>query len=279
MPAGPGSRPRQAGEKSDNRFGLVAAAILTAGLAAAIVFKGDFRQAQPAVPARQEAVQADAETPPVKAPPPLPSPERLPSEMPTDGTPESPVETITPAPNTHLNALPFFSSEDEQVVPKTSALQPYNTSPQPAQRTVSAGNILPAAGRLIPRLQPVAGGQAAPVNGPAGYSKGLAAAAAPGPCASCKGAVSGTKTNSSLQGGTSYVQHEVATTYGGVCDGKYLYDYTNLTSNKTIGMEVRTSGGESWTFTLKPGQKTSIKSSTEFTSGSYENIRLSEVMN
>ena len=113
----------------------------------------------------------------------------------------------------------------------------------------------------------------------AGFSNGPAAAAAPGPCVSCKGAVAGTKTNSGLQSGTSYVQHEIATTYGGVCDGKYVYDYTNLTSNKTIGMEVRTSGGESWTFTLKPGQKTSIKSSTEFTGGNYQNIRLSEVMN
>lgn len=272
MPAGPGSRPRQAGEKSANRFGLVAAAILTAGLAAAIVFRGDFRQAQQAAPAQQEAVQTATQTPLAKAPPPLPSPARFPAELPTDGTPGSPVEIVTPAPSSHLNALPFFSSEDEQVVPRTADLQPYNTSPQPAQRTVSAGNVLPAAGRLTPRLQPVTAGQG-------GFSKVIAAAAAPGPCTDCKGAVAGTKTNSSLQSGTSYVQHEIATTYGGVCDGKYLYDYTNLTPNKTIGMEVRTSGGESWTFTLKPGQKMSIKSSTEFTGSNYQNIRLSEVMN
>lgn len=271
MPAGPGSRPRQAGEKSANRFGLVAAAILTAGLAAAIVFKGDFRQPQQAAPAQTESVQAVAETPLAKAPPPLPSPERPLYETPTDGTPGGPVETIAPAPNANLNSLPFFSSEDEQVVPKTSALQPYNTSPQPGQRSVPAGNVLPAAGRLIPRLQPVTGAQ--------DFSKGLVPAAAPGPCVSCKGAVAGTKTSASLQSGTSYVQHEIATTYGGVCDGKYVYDYKNITSNKTIGMEVRTSGGESWNFTLKPGQKTSIKSSTEFTGGNYQNIRLSEVMN
>ena len=272
MPAGPGSRPRQAGERSANRFGLVAAAILTAGLAAAIVFRGDFRQAQQAAPAQQETVQAAAGTPLAKAPPPLPSPAQFPSEMPTDGTPGSPVETIAPAPNSYSNALPFFSSEDEQVIPKTSALQPYNTSPPPAQRTAAVGNVLPAAGRLTPRLQPVTGVQG-------GFSKVLTAAAAPVPCTNCKGAVAGTKTNASLLGGKTYVQFDVATTYGGVCDGKYVYDYANLTTNKTIGIEVRTSGGESWTFTLKPGQKTSLKSSTEFTDGSYQNIRLSEVIN
>ena len=133
--------------------------------------------------------------------------------------------------------------------------------------------MLPAANRLIPRLQPNRTNAFPRAGG------GPAAAAAAVPCASCKGAVSGTKTSTSLQSGPSYTQNEITTTYAGVCDGKYVNDYANVTTNKTIGMEVRTSGGESWTFTLKPGQKTSIKSSTEFTSGTYENLRASEVMN
>ncbi|PIU19382.1 MAG: hypothetical protein COT18_07805 [Elusimicrobia bacterium CG08_land_8_20_14_0_20_59_10] len=70
MPAGPGSARRRAGEKSAGRFGLVAAAILTAGLAAAMVFKGDFRQAQQAAPPAPTAVEVGVEGPLATAPPP-----------------------------------------------------------------------------------------------------------------------------------------------------------------------------------------------------------------
>ena len=70
MPAGPGSARRRAGEKSAGRFGLAAAAILTAGLAAAMVFKGDFRQAQQAAPPAPTAVEVGVEGPLATAPPP-----------------------------------------------------------------------------------------------------------------------------------------------------------------------------------------------------------------
>ena len=210
-----------------------------------------------------------------------------PSGLPSFGTPESPVktvapaeppssplpgslptETVTPAPGSS-SPMPFFSSEESGVVPKVTALQPYQ-GPEDAQRAAPASTVLPAANRLIPRLQP--GGRTAAVPRAGGLPSS-------GPCTTCKTAVSGTKTKAALQGGESFIQNEISTTYTGVCEGQYVYEYANLTSNKTIGMKVITSGGEAWTFTLKPGQKTSIKSSTEFISGTYENIRLSEVMN
>jgi hypothetical protein len=116
-------------------------------------------------------------------------------------------------------------------------------------------------------------------GGPTAAASPGAVIAAPANCTSCKNAVSGTRTNAALQGGETFMQNDISTVYVGVCEGKYVYDYQNITSNKTIGMEVRTSSGESWTFTLKPGQKTSLKSSTQFTDGNYETYRISEVLN
>jgi hypothetical protein len=277
MPAGPGTLRRHAGGKSFNGFGLVAAAILTAGLASIIVFKGDLRQARHAAPAQPTAAQVSVPGPLAKAPPPLshsPAPVQPPSEQPSLGTPGSPVEAAAPAADSFSSPTPFFSSEEEAAVPRTAALQPYEKSSEPGMQPAQARPVLPAANRLIPRLQP--GGQTAAVPRAAGA---LAALPAAGPCTNCKSAVSGTKTNATLQGGESYVQHEVSTVYTGVCEGKYVYEYTNLTANKTIGMKVVTSGGEVWTFTLKPGEKTALKSATEFSGGNAENIRLSEVMN
>ncbi len=272
MPAGPGSGRGRAGEKSVSRLGLAALAIFSAGLAVVIVFKGDFRKAQPAAPEVTAAVQVSVEAPRPKAPSVPSLSVAPPSEAPSLGTPGSPVETITPAPG-FSSPLPFFNSEENEGVPKVSALQPYNNSPVPSQRSATSGTVLPAAGQLTPRLQPAAGGQA-------GLSRGLTAAASPGPCPSCEGAVPGTKTRANaLQGGKTYQQDEISTTYMGLCEGKHVYDYVNLTTNMTIGMKVVTTGGEAWTFTLKPGQKTSLKSSTEFTSGTFEAYRISEVMN
>ena len=273
MPAGPGTARRQAGEKSFGGFGLVAAAILTAGLASAIVFRGDLRQAKPAFTAQPPAVQVVIAKPRAKAPPAPAAAAQPPSELPSFVTSGSPVETAAPAPDSFSSPQPFFSSEEEAAVPRTAALQPYDKSSEPAQQPAAARPVLPAANRLTPRLQPV---------GPAGIPRaagGLAAMPAAGPCTNCKSAVSGTKTNATLQGGETFVQHEVGTVYTGLCEGKYVYEYTNLTTNKTIVMRVVTSGGESWTFTLKPGEKTAIKSATEFSGGTAENIRLSEVMN
>ncbi len=279
MPAGPGTSRRPAGEKSANIFGLAAAAILTAGLAAGIVFKGDLRPMKRAVAALPPAAQGIVKEPLSKAPPAPAAPARVapaqpPSELPTPGTPGSPVETVAPAPDSFSSPLPFFNSEEDAVIPKTSALQPYNNGSEPAKQPVLARPVLPAANRLVPRLLPAGGQYAA---SPAG-----ATATTPvsrGVCTSCKNAVSGTKTSSTLQGGQSYVQHEIDVNYGGVCDGKYIYDYTNLTSNMTIGMKIVTSGGEAWVFTLKPGEKTSIKSSTEFIGDTFESYRTSEVIN
>jgi hypothetical protein len=276
MPAGPGTARRQAGEKSSNAFGLAAAAILTAGLAAGIVFRGDLRRVKHDVPAQPPAVQVIVKAPLAKAPPAAAPAARVepPSELPSLVTSGSPVETAAPAPGSFSSPQPFFSSEEDPAVPKIAALQPYNNGAEPARQPGAARPVLPAANRLTPRLQPSGGQYAA-------YPAGAAAAApvSRGVCTSCKNAVSGTKTTSALQGGETYAQHEIGVNYGGVCDGKYLYDYTNLTSNMTIGMKIVTSGGEAWTFTLKPGEKTSIKSSTEFTSGTFESYRTSEVIN
>lgn len=279
MPAGPGTLRRTAGEKRSGVFGLAAAAVLTAGLAAAIVFRGDFRHAYHAAPVQPPAVQVVVKEPLAKAPlapirPAPVSPVRVPSELPSFQGMGGPVETVTPAPDNSSSPQPFFSSEESEVVPRTVALQPYENGAEPAQRPVSARAVLPAANRLTPRLQP--GGQMAAVPRAAG---GLAALPASGPCTTCDSAVAGTKTDAALQGGESFVQHEVSTLYTGLCEGKYVYEYANLTTNKTIGMKVLTSGGESWTFTLRPGEKTNIKSSTEFSGGNFENIRVSEVMN
>ncbi|MCX5793569.1 MAG: hypothetical protein NTY45_15320 [Elusimicrobia bacterium] len=279
MPAGPGSGRRPAGEKSGSRIGLAAAAaILTAGLAAALVFKGEPRQAQQAAqqaaPEPPAAVQVVVPEPLSKAPP-EPASFVLPGSL--------PAEAVKPAPDSFSSPLPFFSSGDSAAVPKVSALQPLQPARdlEPAQRTAAARTVLPAAGRLTPRLQPAAGGQAGVARGFAGIPRGLAAAAAAGqPCTACdKGAVTGARTRATLQGGEGKMQREISTVYAGVCEGKYVYEYTNLTSNKTIGMKVVTSGGETWTFTLRPGEKTSLKSSTEFNSGTFETYRLSEVMN
>jgi len=276
MPAGPGTSRRSAGEKSSSNFGLVAAAILTAGLASAIVFKGDLRHTKPAVPALPPAAHALVKEPLSKAPPAPAAPARvtpaqLPSELPTAGTPGTPVETAAPAPDSFSSPLPFFSSEEDAAIPKASALQPYDNGAEPARQPASASPVLPAAARLIPRMQPGGGQAAASPVGTTPVSRGV--------CTSCKSAVSGTKTSSTLQGGPSYVQHEIGVNYVGVCDGKYVYDYTNLTSNMTIGMKIVTSGGEAWTFTLKPGEKTSIKSSTEFVGNTFESYRTSQVIN
>ena len=277
MPAGPDTARRQAGGKSSNTFGLAAAAILTAGLAGAIVFRGDLRHVKPAVPSQPPAVQVVFARPQPKAAAPASAPVsrvQPPSELPSLVTSGSPVETAAPAPDNFSSPQPFFNSEEEPAVPKMAALQPYNNGARPAQQPGAARPVLPAANRLTPRLQPSGGQYAAyPAD---------ATATAPvsrGVCTSCKSAVSGTKTSSTLQGGTTYEQHEIGVKYGGVCEGKYLYDYANLTSNMTIGMKIVTSGGEAWSFTLKPGEKTSIKSSTEFTSGTFESYRTSEVIN
>ena len=280
MPAGPGTRRRTAGEKSASSSGLAAAAILTAGLAAAMVFRGDFRQAAQPAAAQPPAVQVIVKAPLPKAPaaaiPQVPvTPVQPPSELPSVGTPGSPVETAATAPAGLSSPLPFFSSDEEDSVPKVTALQPYGA--EPAHPAVSARPVLPAADRLVPRLQPAPGGRSAALSG-AGGARGLTVDAS-GVCTTCKNAVSGVKTSSPLQRGESYIQHEISTVYMGVCEGKYVYDYTNLTSNMTIGMKVLTSGGESWTFTLKPGEKTSLKSSTEFNPGTYETYRVSEVIN
>ncbi len=280
MPAGPGSPRRAGAEKSFNGFGLVAAAILTAGLAGAIVFRGDIRNAAPPSAAQPPAVQVVV-TEPSKAPPvalaPAPvAPIQLPSELSSLGAPGSPVETIAQTPHSLSSPMPFFSSDEAEVIPKTSALQPYENSRKPAQQPASARPVLPAADQLTPRLQPRG---IRPVWTPRANA-GLAALPAAGPCTiNCAGAASGSKTNAALQGGESFVQHEVSTVFMGLCEGKYIYEYSNLTVNKTIGMKVVTSGGEAWTFTLKPGDKTSIKSSTEFVGNSFENYRISEVMN
>lgn len=277
MPAGPGTARRQAGANRYNGLVLAAAAILAAGLAGAIVFRGDLRHAGQALPAQPPAVQVVVKTP-SKAPPALPAPAarvQPPSELPSLVTSGNPVETASPAPGGLSSPMPFFNSEDEQVVPRVSALQPYGAAAEPGRQAVSARPVLPAANRLVPRLQP-AGGRTAAVPRAGG---GLAALPASGPCPTCDSAVPGTKTDATLQGGESFVQHEVSTVYTGLCDGKYVYEYANLTTNKTIGMKVLTSGGESWSFTLRPGEKTNIKSSTEFSGGNFENIRLSEVMN
>lgn len=282
MPAGPGSARHDSGEKSAHRLGLVAAVILTAGLASAVVFRGDFRQAQQAALPPQTAVEVSVAGPTAKAPPRLPEPAAVPdfqppSELPSFGTPGSlPSETARPAPNSHPSPLPFFSSHEEDAVPKVTDLQPYGTAPESSPQAGAASPVLPASNRLIPRLQPYRGG------GLPGISRGPAAAAATAaavPCTSCKNAVPGSRTDGTLQGGKSYVQHEITMSYAGVCDGKHAYDYKNVTSNMTIGMKVRTTAGESWTFTLGPGQTMSIKSSAQFTPGTYESIRVSEVMN
>ena len=280
MPAGPGASRRTDGGNSTNWFGLAAAAILTAGLAAGIVFRGDLRQAKQAVQAQPPAMQVVVDQPLTKAPPVPPAAASVarvqpPSEPPSIGTPGSPVAEAASPSGGFSSPLPFFSSDEDEAVPSIPALQPYEDSAEPAQRSAAARPVLPAAIRLIPRLQP-AGGQAAAITR-AGY--GLAAMPASGPCTTCKSAVLGTKTNSELQGGKNYIQHEISTVYTGVCEGKYVYEYANLTANKTIGMKVITSGGEAWTFTLRPGEKQSIKSSTEFGGGNFENIRISEVMN
>jgi len=279
MPAGPGSARHSSGEKSSHRLGLLAAAILTAGLASAIVFRGDFRQAQQAA-LPPPAVEVSVQAPLAKAPPPLPAPAAVarvqpPSELPSFITSGSPAEeTARPAPNSYSSPLPFFSSEEEQVVPKVTNLQPYGAAPAGSPQAGAARPVLPAANRLTPRLQPSRGG------GLAGFSRGPASAgAAAVPCASCPKAAPGSRTDGSLQGGRSYVQNEVTLSYAGPCDGKFAYDYKNVTSNLTIGMEVRTTGGESWTFTLRPGQTKSIKSATQFAPGTYESLRISEVMN
>ncbi len=273
MPAGPGTSRRPAGERSSNIFGLVLAAVLAAGLASGIVFKGDVSRAKQAAPAQTNKVQviskeALAEAAPVSLSREPVNPVLPPSELATLETPGSPVETTAPAPRSIPSPLPFFNSEEAAVVPKTAALQPYNNSSEPAQNPASAGPVLPAASRLAPRLRPM--------GGPAGA---LAAPVSPGACTSCAGAVAGVKTSAALQGGEGFIQHEISTTYAGLCEGKHIYDYVNLTSNKTIGMKVVTSAGEAWTFTLKPGEKTSLKSSTEFTGGNFESYRLSEVIN
>ncbi|OGS13151.1 MAG: hypothetical protein A2234_02335 [Elusimicrobia bacterium RIFOXYA2_FULL_58_8] len=282
MPAGPGSGPRQTGTKSASRFGLIAAAILTAGLASAIVFRGDSRQAQQPPSEVTTVAQTSVENSLSKAPPTTP-PAQPPSELPSFGQPGSlPTDPAKPEPDSFSSPLPFFSSDESEALPKISALQPYD-NPEPAQRPATAATILPAANSLTPRLQP-SSGQTGPVNRAAGGRsglRGLTAAAAPVPCTiNCKGAVSGTKTRANtLQGGKSFAQQEISTVYTGICEGKHVYDYTNRTPNKTIGIKVVTSGGETWSFTLPPGGKTSIKSSTEFTGGTFETYRTSEVMN
>ena len=277
MPAGPGTLRRQAGGKSSNNLALAAAAILAAGLAFGVVFKADLRHPAQAVPQQPAAVLVIAKETPAKAPS-APHTAALavqpPAELPSLVTSGSPVETAAPAAGSFSSPLPFFNSEEDAVIPRTSALQPYENSQEPARQPASARPVLPAANRLTPRLQPV---------GPAGSvpraAAGLAAMPASGPCTNCKSAVEGTKTDAALQRGESFVQYEVGTVYTGLCEGKYVYEYTNLTTNKTIGMKVVTGGGEVWTFTLKPGEKTALKSATEFSGGNYENIRLSEVMN
>ena len=276
MPAGPDFR-RAGGGKSFNGFGLAAAAILTAGLAVGIVFRGDLHRAAPPDAAQPPAVQVVVKSPVSKAQPAAPAAAPVqrvqpPLELPSLMTSGSPVETAAPAANTSSSPMPFFSADDAEVIPKTQALQPYGQ--EPANQSAAARPVLPAAERLTPRLQPV-GGQAAGIP----RAAGLAALPAAGPCTNCEGAVEGSRTNDTLQGGESFVQHEVGTSYKGICDGKYLYEYFNRTTNKTIGMRVVTSGGEAWSFTLRPGEKTSIKSSTEFVGNTFENIRVSEVMN
>lgn len=274
MPAGPGRPEGKAGGNNLNRFGLVAAAILTAGLAGAIVFKGDLRPAQhsalqaaaPAAPVTQ--VQAPVARHMVKAPaePPL---------FPELGE-SAPIGINTPAPEGFSAPQPFFNSGETESIPRISQLQPYNTEPA-AQQPAANRNVLPAAAQLTPRLLPGGGNTAA---APASALKGVASAV-PGYCPACHaGAIQATKTRANaLQSGEGKAQNEIATRYLGTCEGKYVYEYTNETSNMTIGMKILTGGGETWTFTLKPGEKTSLKSSTQFTPGTYDSYRLSEVIN
>jgi len=273
MPAGPDSAQRATGE-TRNRLGLAAAAILTAGLAAAIVFKGDLRPAQhmappaepPATPIVQ--VQAPVARPAIKAP-------AEPPQFPELGE-SAPAAMEKPALDGFSGPQPFFNSSEAETIPKIAQLQPFNTE-APAQAPSANKTVLPAAAQLTPRLLPGGGNSA---TTPAEALKGVTSTV-PGYCPACHaGAILGTKTRANaLQAGEGKAQNEIATRYLGTCEGKYVYEYTNETSNMTIGMKILTGGGEVWTFTLKPGEKTSLKSSTQFTPGTYDSYRISEVIN
>ncbi|OGR93881.1 MAG: hypothetical protein A2016_01705 [Elusimicrobia bacterium GWF2_62_30] len=213
-----------------NLAGLAAAAVLTAGLAAALVFRGN-----------------------VNPGPPAPQPQQ------TQAAEMAPAPAAAPADNT-LPAVPVVRTIGAQAVDRKQiermvaelnnrAMDAIKKA-APNAKFTSVPSGWPAG--ATPNMAALA-----PVDCP-GCADGLDGA---------KGQANTLPTGTYFID-AKYDRTGIKQNFMGLCDGKYMYEIKNPAA-KARQISIITQQGETWNFRLGPGKSNTVKSSTEFIGGSY----------